>query len=123
MLTYDELKAKRDIEKERLVMGKDSKYNRRVLVGYATCGISAGAVPVLEALKNEVAESKIDDALVTMTGCIGICQYEPIVEVVEKDGTKTTYVGIDADKAKRIVKEHLAGGKTITELTIGSVIA
>ena len=92
----------------------------RVVVGMATCGIAAGARPVLSAFVEGVANKGLTSKVtVTQTGCIGICQYEPVVEIYEDGKEKVTYVKLDADKAKRIVEEHLAGGKVVNEYTIG----
>lgn len=93
----------------------------RVVVGMATCGIAAGARPVLNAFVEGVSEAGLSDKVqVTQTGCIGICQYEPVVEVYEKDKEKITYVKMTAEKAKRVVEEHIKGGKPVTEYTIGA---
>ena len=92
----------------------------RVVVGMATCGIAAGARPVLSAFVEGVANNNLTSKVtVTQTGCIGICQYEPVVEIYEDGKEKVTYVKLDADKAKRIVEEHLVGGKVVSENTIG----
>ncbi len=92
----------------------------RVVVGMATCGIAAGARPVLSAFVEGVANNNLTSKVtVTQTGCIGICQYEPVVEIFEDGKEKVTYVKLDADKAKRIVEEHLVGGKVVSEYTIG----
>ena len=92
----------------------------RVVVGMATCGIAAGARPVLSAFVEGVANNNLTSKVtVTQTGCIGICQYEPVVEIFEDGKEKVTYVKLDADKAKRIVEEHLVGGKVVNEYTIG----
>ena len=92
----------------------------RVVVGMATCGIAAGARPVLNTLVDEVAKENLtDNVTVTQTGCIGICQYEPVVEVYEPGKDKVTYVKMDAEKAKKVVEQHLKGGKVVTEYTIG----
>ena len=92
----------------------------RILVGMATCGIAAGARPVLNAFTEELAKREISHAVVSQTGCIGICQYEPVVEIVEGD-TKTTYVKLNAEKVERIVVEHLIGKTPVTEFTIGAI--
>ena len=93
----------------------------RVVVGMATCGIAAGARPVLNAFVEGVAQNNLTSKVpVTQTGCIGICQYEPVVEIFEDGKDKVTYVKLDADKAKEIVEKHLAGGAVVEEYTIGS---
>ena len=92
----------------------------RVVVGMATCGIAAGARPVLSAFVEGVANNNLTSKVtVTQTGCIGICQYEPVVEIFEDGKEKVTYVKLNAEKAKRIVEEHLVGGKVVNEYTIG----
>ena len=93
----------------------------RVVVGMATCGIAAGARPVLNAFTAGVSENGLSDKVtVTQTGCIGICQYEPVVEIFEEGKEKVTYVKLTAEKAEEIVKEHLVGGKVVEKYTIGA---
>ena len=87
----------------------------------ATCGISAGARPVLNAFVDGVNSANLTNKVtVTQTGCIGICQYEPVVEVFEEGKEKVTYVKLDAQKAAEIVEKHLKGGNVVTEYTIGA---
>ena len=93
----------------------------RVVVGMATCGIAAGARPVLKALTEEIAKRSIKNVSVTQTGCIGMCQYEPIVEVFEPGKEKVTYVQVDAEKAVKIVTDHIVNGKPVIEYTVGAV--
>ena len=91
----------------------------RVVVGMATCGIAAGARPVLnEFVQDVAAEGLSDKVTVTQTGCIGICQYEPVVEVFEAGKEKVTYVKMTAEKAKEIVEKHLKGGNVVDAYTI-----
>ncbi len=92
----------------------------RILVGMATCGIAAGARPVLNAFSEEILKRDIHDVIVSQTGCIGICQFEPVVEIIEGD-KKTTYVKMDPEKVKRVVVEHVIGKNPVTEFTIGAV--
>ena len=91
----------------------------RIVVGMATCGITAGARPVLNALTEEVAKRNLKDVMVTQTGCIGLCRLEPIVEVFEGD-QKTTYVKMDPEKARRVVAEHIVNKQVVNEFTIGA---
>ena len=91
----------------------------RILVGMATCGIAAGARPVLNAFTEELAKREVTHAVVSQTGCIGICQYEPVVEIFNGED-KVTYVKMDAAKAAEVVEKHLKGGKVIEENTIGN---
>ena len=90
----------------------------RVVVGMATCGIAAGARPVMNTFVEEIAKRQLNNVKVTMTGCIGLCKLEPIVEVIDPSGDKVTYVKMDAQKAARVVAEHLVNGKIVSEYTI-----
>lgn len=107
---------------QKNVVIREGSASTRVVVGMATCGIAAGARPVLAAFSEGVAKAGLTDKVtVTQTGCIGICQYEPVVEVYEEGKEKVTYVKLDADKAAEIVEKHLKGGAVVTEYTIGAV--
>jgi NADP-reducing hydrogenase subunit HndB len=92
----------------------------RVLVGMATCGIAAGARPVLNALVEEIQKRRLSHVSITQTGCIGICQYEPIVEVLQPGKEKVTYVRMTPEKAVRVVNDHLVNGNAVDEFTIGA---
>ena len=120
MKSLAELQAIRDKAKAAVNLRDNGEVNTRVLVGMATCGIAAGARPVLTAIVDEVAKRELGTVMVTQTGCIGICQYEPVVEVVDADGTKTTYVKMTAEKALRVVNDHLVNGNVVVEYTIGA---
>ena len=119
MKSLAELKAIRDKARAQVSLREKSDNSIRVLVGMATCGIAAGARPVLTAMVDEVAKRHLENVVVTQTGCIGICQYEPVVEVVTPDGEKTTYVKMTPEKALRVVNDHLVNGNVVTEYTIG----
>ena len=94
----------------------------RVVVGMATCGIAAGARPVLNAFVEQVAENNLSDRVtVTQTGCIGMCRFEPIVEVFEGDKERVTYVKVKPEMVPEIIKQHLIDGKPVTKYTIGAV--
>ena len=100
---------------------REGSGDKRVVVGMATCGIAAGARPVLNAFVEQVnAAGLTANVTVTQTGCIGICQYEPVVEVFEAGKEKVTYVKMTADKVARVVEEHLKGGNPVAEFTIGN---
>ena len=88
----------------------------------ATCGIAAGARPVLNTFVEEVANQGLSDKVtVTQTGCIGICQFEPVVEIYEADKEKVTYVKMTAEKAKEVVEKHLKGGKVVEDYVIKNI--
>ena len=120
MKSLEELAAIRDRMKNRVVL-REGSGETRVVVGMATCGIAAGARPVLNAFVEQVNEQGLSGSVtVTQTGCIGICQFEPVVEVFEAGKEKTTYVKMTPDKVARIVEEHLKGGNPVAEYTIGN---
>ena len=122
MKSLEELKALRDKMQGSVTLRNESEAGTRVVVGMATCGIASGARPVLTTLSNAVAEKKIEDVAVTQTGCIGLCQYEPIVEVFQPGKEKVTYVKMNPEKAMEVVEKHLIGGNPITEYTIGAIM-
>ena len=95
----------------------------RVLVGMATCGIAAGARPVLSAFLEEVDKRGLSNVSVTQTGCIGVCRLEPIVEVLIPGHEKVTYVKMSPEKVPAIVSEHLVNGRVVNEYTIGATDA
>ena len=120
MKSLAELQAIRDKMKNKMNVREADGDSIRVVVGMATCGIAAGARPVLKAFTEEVAKRNLENITVTQTGCIGICQYEPVVEVFTPDGEKTTYVKMTAEKAVKVVNDHLVNGNVVTEYTIGA---
>lgn len=120
MKSLQELAAIRDKMRQTVNTREATADSIRVVVGMATCGIAAGARPVLNALTEEVARRDLSGVVVTQTGCIGICQFEPVVEVFAPGKDKVTYVKVTAEKAQRIVAEHIVGGNPVTEYTIGA---
>ncbi len=91
----------------------------KVVVAMATCGIAAGARPVMKAFIEEINKRNLKNVTVSITGCIGECKMEPIVEILDKDGKKVTYVNMTPEKAERVVLEHIVNGNVCTDLTIG----
>ena len=123
MKTLAELAQIRDRMKNKVAL-REGTGEIRVVVGMATCGIAAGARPVLNAFVEQVAEQNLGDRVtVTQTGCIGMCRFEPIVEVFEGDKERVTYVKVKPEMVPEIIKEHLIGGKPVTKYTIGAVEA
>ncbi len=121
MKSLEELKAIKAKMQDKVVL-RTSSGDTRIVVGMATCGIAAGARPVLNAFVEGVAEAGLGESvMVTQTGCIGICQYEPVVEVYTKDAEKVTYVKMTAEKAKEVIEKHIKGGTPIAEYTIGAL--
>lgn len=122
MKSLAELKAIRDKVQGQVGLRSESEAGTRVVVGMATCGIASGARPVLTALSDAVMEHKLENVAVVQTGCIGLCQYEPIVEVIEQGKEKVTYIKMTPEKALEVVNRHLIGGHVVTEYTIQSAL-
>lgn len=120
MKSLEELKAIRDKAKASVNVRGDNSEDIRVVVGMATCGIAAGARPVLNAFVEEINKRGLKNVIVTQTGCIGVCQFEPVVEVYVPGQEKVTYVKMTADKVPGIVTEHIVNGRVVDEQTIGA---
>lgn len=118
MKTLTELETIRRNTLEDIGLNKDRK-GTRIIVGMATCGIAAGAKPVMKTLIDEIKMRGISDVSVKITGCVGYCRLEPIVEVIDKNGYKVTYVNMNAEKAARVVAEHIVNGRVCVDYTIG----
>ncbi|SHK03578.1 NAD(P)-dependent iron-only hydrogenase iron-sulfur protein [Geosporobacter subterraneus DSM 17957] len=99
---------------------RSEREGTRIVVGMATCGISAGARPILMTMVEEVKKRNLQQVTVSQTGCIGVCRLEPIVEVYRPGEEKVTYVEMNPEKAKRVIAEHIVNGKVVDEFTIGA---
>ena len=118
MKSLAELQAIKEKMKDKVVL-REGTNDTRIVVGMATCGIAAGARPVLNAFVEAINEAAlVDTVTVSQTGCIGICQYEPVVEIFQPGKEKVTYVKMTAEKAQKVVEEHIKGGKVVEEYTI-----
>ncbi len=122
MKSLEELLAIRDKAKAAMTDREGTGDGIRVVVGMATCGIAAGARPVLNAFVDEVAKRNLKNVTVAQTGCIGMCQYEPIVEVFEPGKDKVTYVQVTPEKVAEIVASHIVNGNPVVEYTVGAVV-
>ena len=120
MKSLAELQAIRERMQKQLDIRENDDDRIRVVVGMATCGIAAGARPVLNAFLEEVAKRSLENVTVTQTGCIGVCRLEPIVEVYVPGQEKVTYVKLTADMVPKIVSEHLVNQRVVNEYTIGA---
>ena len=121
MKTLEELAAIRNKMKGDVTIRNEGKDKIRIVVGMATCGIAAGARPVMKTLMEEIEKRQIKNAYVTQTGCIGLCKLEPIVEVYMPNDEKITYVEMTADKAVKIVNDTVVNGKVVTEYTMALI--
>ena len=118
MKSLADLMAIRDRMKNSVNLREAAEGGTRIVVGMATCGIAAGARPVLNAFVEKVAEKNLEDVQVTQTGCIGICQFEPVVEVFKGGEEKVTYVHMTPEKAVKVIEEHIKNGKVVSEYTL-----
>lgn len=121
MKSLEELKAIRDKMKDQVGLRSENSTQTRVVVGMATCGIASGARPVLNTLAKTVLEKGLDQTVIAQTGCIGLCQYEPIVEVMEPGKDKVTYINMTPEKAIEVVERHLLGGVIVSKYTISDM--
>ena len=123
MKSLAELAAIKEKMKDKVVL-REGSGEIRVVVGMATCGIAAGARPVLNAFVEKVNEAGLNEKVtVSQTGCIGVCQFEPVVEIFEAGKDKVTYIKMTAEKAAEVVEKHLKGGEVIQEYTISNAIS
>ncbi len=118
-MTVADIEKIREKAKQNMASGtKDTDF--RVVVGMATCGIAAGARKVMDALIAEINTRDIKNIKVAMTGCIGVCRYEPIIEIYDDKKRRTTYANMTAEKARRVVTEHIVNGRPCMDMTIGA---
>ncbi|MEG1457788.1 MAG: (2Fe-2S) ferredoxin domain-containing protein [Acetivibrio sp.] len=122
MKSLEELKAIRERMQGQVGLRSEDSSQTRVVIGMATCGIASGARPVLTTLSDAVQSRHLEHIVVTQTGCIGLCQYEPIVEVFEPGKEKVTYVKMTPEKALEVVDQHLVRGQVVAEYVINSAI-
>ena len=121
MKSLAELQAIKERTLKNMSARNDSEDATRVVVGMATCGIAAGARPVMNAFTEEIARRSLKGVTVSQTGCIGMCQYEPIVEVFVPGQEKVTYVQMSEEKVAKVVNDHIVNGNIVTEYTVGAV--
>ncbi len=120
MKSIADLEAIRQKTLERVAYRKDADSDIRVVVGMATCGIAAGARPVMLAFMDEIKKRNLQNVTVSQTGCIGMCRLEPMVDVILPGQGKVTYVKLNPNMVPRIVTEHIVNGNPVTEYAIGA---
>ncbi len=120
MKSLEELRAIKEKMKASVDNRNESDERIRIVVGMATCGIAAGARPVMNAFLDEIAKRGLEHVAVSQTGCIGMCQLEPIVDVFLPGEEKVTYVKMTPEKAVRVVNDHVVNKNVVTEYTIGN---
>lgn len=119
MKSLQELEEIRRRTLDSINMRTESKATR-VVVGMGTCGIAAGARPVLLAFLDEAEKRGLVDVTITQTGCIGMCDLEPMVEIYRRGEEKVTYVKMTPEKVAKVVSDHIVNGQPVTEYTIGA---
>ena len=122
MKSIAELQAIRDKAREKIAMREGSHEGIRIVVGMATCGIAAGARPVLKAFTEEIEKRHLGHVAVVQTGCIGMCQFEPIVEVIAPGKEKVTYGKVTPEMVAKIVTDHLVNGNPVAEYTVANLM-
>ncbi len=120
MKSLDDLKALRERMQKQMNVRESDEDTIKVLVGMATCGIAAGARPVLQAFLQEINKRGLKNVKVQQTGCIGVCRLEPIAEVFVPGQEKVTYVKLKPEMVPRIVNDHLVNKNVVKEYTIGA---
>ena len=120
MKSLAELQAIRDKMRQQIDLRDSGDDRIRVVVGMATCGIAAGARPVLNTFLEEVAKRELKNVTVSQTGCIGVCRLEPIVEVYVPGQEKVTYVKMKPEMVPVVVEQHLVNHQVVTDYTIGA---
>lgn len=121
MKSLEELRALKEKMQSQMGARNAGSDMTSVVVGMATCGIASGARPVLNKVVEEVHKEKLDHVMVTQTGCIGMCQYEPIVEVYEPDKPKVTYILMTPEKVENMVQQHLVHGNIVDAYTLDAI--
>lgn len=119
MKSLAELEAIRNKTIGSINLRKDEDATR-IVVGMATCGIAAGARPVMTAALEEIAKRGLESVTVAQTGCIGMCRLEPIVEVYKPGEEKVTYIKMTPDKMLKVISEHIVNNRVVTEYTVGA---
>ena len=120
MKSLSELQAIKDRMKQNATVREDSENTAKIVIGMATCGIAAGARPTLAAITSELAKRHLESVTVSQTGCIGMCTYEPIIDVYLPNQEKVTYVKVTPDKVPKIISDHIVNGKPVPEFTVSA---
>lgn len=121
MKSIAELNARKEKAIQNMIQKEDGTQIIRVVVGMATCGMAAGATPVLAGFRDEIERRGLADVVVSQTGCIGMCQYEPIVEISVPGKDKVTYAKVKPEMVSRIVSDHIVNRNIVLEYTVGAI--
>ena len=113
----EELKKLRDKSIAETAARKEGRF--RVIIGLGTCGIAAGGRKRMEAAMEEIAKRGLKDVSVETTGCIGMCQNEPLMDIVRPGEPRVTYGNLKPEDVPRIIADHLVNGNVVEEKVIG----
>lgn len=114
-MTLEELRKLRDDKKAEMQRRDLTGRDIQIIIGMGTCGIAAGGKSTLDAFIQELESRKLDNVIVTQSGCMGLCYVEPTVEVLVPDMPPVIYGKVDATVAKRIVDEHIIGKQMVSD--------
>jgi len=118
--SLEDLKKLRDQSLKNMTMRYQTN-GTRVQIGMGTCGIAAGARPVMSKFLEEISNRNLNNVTVTQVGCMGECAFEPIVEIVEQNGNSIIYCLVSEKKVAEIVEEHIIGGKRLERYLLSGV--
>ena len=113
----EDLKKLREKSVAETAARKEGRY--RVIIGLGTCGIAAGGRKIMEAAMDEIAKRGLKDVSVETTGCIGMCQNEPLMDIVRPGEPRVTYGNLKPEDVPRIIADHLVNGNVVEEKVIG----
>jgi len=119
MKSIAELEAIQKKTLDSVNLRKEHEESTWVVVGMATCGIAAGARPVLLKCIEEVQKCGLANVVVSQTGCVDMCGQEPIVQVIRPGEKKVTYVQVREDMVSRIISEHIVNGTPVSDYATG----
>jgi len=101
---------------------RGGEYRVKITVHMGTCGIAAGARPIMSRFLEKIEEAGVTDIILTSSGCAGLCNHEPMITVEVKELAPVKYVNLDPEKASKIFDEHVMNNNPVPEyaLSIGS---
>ena len=121
-MTIKSLEDLRKIKADSQLQTKARKNNdTQVIIGMGTCGIAAGAREVMTAVLEELAKRNLNNVSVLQTGCIGMCQKEPLMDIVRPGEDRVTYGPVDAADVHRIIADHLVNGNIVEDLVVAKI--
>ena len=117
----EELKKLREKSIAVTAARKEGKF--RVIIGLGTCGIAAGGRKIMEVAMEEISKRGLKDVSVETTGCIGMCQKEPLLDIVRPGEDRVTYGPVSPTDVPRIIADHLVNGQVVEDLVVAKIPA